>query len=87
MLRLLRDPADELLQVLSLQEGQLSLFCDHGCTHSGSSRYDRATASLIFIIVCDGCGDEIRPVHVERYTPQFDPHGNDPYINQLGKAA
>jgi hypothetical protein len=29
-----------------------------------------------FVLVCDGCGEELREVHVEQYAPEYDPSGN-----------
>jgi hypothetical protein len=54
--------------------------CRHDGFHSGEGRYEPATQTLRYVIVCDLCHAELREVHAERYTPEYDAHGNDPYL-------
>ncbi len=51
--------------------------CDHSGFHSGVGRLSPEFASVRFVVVCDECGTEIRDVHVERYSPDYDPSGNE----------
>jgi hypothetical protein len=54
--------------------------CIHDGFHSGEGRYEPDTQTLRYVIVCDTCGAELREVHVERYAPEYDAHGNDGYL-------
>jgi hypothetical protein len=54
--------------------------CDHQGFHSGEGRYDEASRTLRYVLVCDACRAELRIVSVERYSPSYDPHGNDAYL-------
>lgn len=49
--------------------------CDHTGFHSGLGKLSHDFESIRFVIVCDGCGEEIREVHVENYAPDYDPSG------------
>jgi hypothetical protein len=51
--------------------------CTHDGFHSGEGRYESATQTLRYVIVCDACGAELREVVAQRYTPAYDAHGND----------
>jgi hypothetical protein len=51
--------------------------CDHSGFHSGVGKLSRGFESIRFVLVCDGCGTEIREVHVERYVPDYDPSGTN----------
>ena len=51
--------------------------CDHDGFHSGVGKLSRDFRSIRFVLVCDGCGEEIREVHVEQYAPDYDPSGTD----------
>ena len=50
--------------------------CEHTGFHSGVGKLSRDFGSIRFVLVCDECGDETREVHVEQYTPDYDPSGN-----------
>ena len=54
--------------------------CDHSGLHSPQGRYERETAEIRYVVVCDICGAETREVAREPYAPAFDPRGNDPYL-------
>jgi hypothetical protein len=54
--------------------------CKHDGFHSGEGRYEVATATLRYVLVCDKCRAEVREVLVEKYVPQFDADGNAPYL-------
>jgi hypothetical protein len=51
--------------------------CRHDGFHSGQGRYVAETQTLRYVLVCDGCGSELREVGAERYAPVFNPRGND----------
>jgi hypothetical protein len=51
--------------------------CTHDGFHSGEGRYETATQTLRYVIVCDACRAELREVLVQKYAPQYDAHGND----------
>ena len=46
--------------------------CDHDGFHSGVGRLSRDFNQIRFVVVCDGCGEEMREVHVEEYPPTRD---------------
>ena len=50
--------------------------CDHNGFHSGIGKLSTDTQWIRFVLVCDGCGEELREVHVEEYAPEYDPSGN-----------
>lgn len=50
--------------------------CDHDGFHSGVGKLASDQLSIRFVLVCDGCGKEVRVVHVEEYAPEYDPAGN-----------
>lgn len=54
--------------------------CDHSGLHSPVGRYDRASGEIRYVTVCDACGAETGEVTRQRYVPDFDPRGNDPFI-------
>jgi hypothetical protein len=54
--------------------------CTHDGFHSGEGHYDAATATLHYVVVCDMCHAVVREVEAQRYAPEFDMHGNDPYV-------
>ena len=54
--------------------------CRHDGFHSGEGHYEVETQTLRYVLVCDSCRAELREVHAERYTPQFDAHGNDAFV-------
>jgi hypothetical protein len=51
--------------------------CEHSGFHSGMARYDAATGTLRYVVVCDACRRELRELLAEPYAPSFDPRGND----------
>ena len=60
----------------SVKEDEMSGNCDHSGFHSGVGKLSLDFQSIRFILVCDGCGKEIREVHVEQYAPDYDPSGS-----------
>jgi phage terminase large subunit GpA-like protein len=56
------------------------LACSHDGFHSGVGRYCNESHRLRYVMVCDHCGTELAEVHVEQYSPAFDPAGNQPYL-------
>jgi hypothetical protein len=32
------------------------------------------------VVICDACNAVVREVDVQRYVPEFNVHGNDPYV-------
>ncbi|MGH2945743.1 MAG: hypothetical protein ACRDPC_05695 [Solirubrobacteraceae bacterium] len=54
--------------------------CDHDGFHSGQGRYSAETETLRYIVICDGCGSELREVGAERYAPAFNTRGNDTHV-------
>jgi len=50
--------------------------CNHNGFHSGVGKLSTDFSSIRFVLVCDGCGQEIREVHVEQYEAAYDPSGN-----------
>jgi hypothetical protein len=55
--------------------------CTHDGFHSGEGRYDSASKTLHYVVVCDQCHEVVREVAVERYAPAFDAHGNDAFVS------
>lgn len=51
--------------------------CDHSGFHSGIGKLAEDLQSIRFVVVCDGCGREMREVQVERYVPDYDPSGGN----------
>ena len=49
--------------------------CDHSGFHSGVGKLSSDFRAIRFVLVCDGCGEEVREVHVEQYAPEYDPSG------------
>jgi hypothetical protein len=50
--------------------------CDHSGFHSGVGKLSTDFQSIRFVVVCDGCGQELREVHVEQYAPEYEPSRN-----------
>jgi len=50
--------------------------CDHHGFHSGMAKMSGDFRSIRFIVICDGCGEEMQEVHVEEYAPGYDPAGS-----------
>jgi hypothetical protein len=46
--------------------------CRHDGFYSATSRYERQAGVLRFVLVCDGCGCEVREVGRVQYRPRFD---------------
>lgn len=61
--------------------------CDHSGFHSGVGKLSRDFESIRFVLVCDGCGTEIREVHVEQYLPDYDPSGSNTSSGSARRAA
>jgi hypothetical protein len=55
--------------------------CLHQGFHSGQGRYDASSETLRYIVICDSCGEELREVLVQTYTPEYDAKGNDGFIS------
>jgi hypothetical protein len=55
--------------------------CEHTGFHSAEARYEAATGTLRYIVVCDACRRELRELLVQPYAPSFDPRGNDAYLS------
>lgn len=55
----------------------MSRNCDHNGFHSGEGKLSREFGSIRFVLICDDCGEETREVHVEAYSPDPDPSGNE----------
>ena len=56
--------------------------CDHSGFHSGVGKLSREFSAIRFVLVCDGCGEEVREVHVEEYVPHPDPADSSASRNQ-----
>lgn len=54
--------------------------CKHQGYHSAQGRYDAASQTLRYIVVCDTCQAELREIDAQRYRPRYDPHGNDAFL-------
>jgi len=54
--------------------------CEHEGFHTAQGRYNSETLVLRYVVVCDTCHKEMREVLVQRYTPAFDPRGNDVFV-------
>jgi hypothetical protein len=54
--------------------------CSHDGFHCAEGRYERKTATLRYVIVCETCRQEVREVLVERYTPNFNADGSAPNV-------
>ena len=52
--------------------------CDHSGFHSGVGRLVHELQAIRFVLVCDGCGEEMREVHVEDYAFARDDERNGP---------
>ena len=57
--------------------------CEHAGYFSGTTRYDRRRKVMRYVVTCDGCGAEMREIESESYQPQFDPRGNEPYLESF----
>ena len=49
--------------------------CDHNGFHSGLGKLSQDFGAIRFVLVCDDCGEEMREVHMEQYSPDYDPSG------------
>ena len=52
-----------------------SMPCRHDGFHSGEGRYERASGTLRYVLVCDTCHAEVREVLVQSYVPEFNADG------------
>ena len=59
--------------------------CEHAGYFTGTTRYDRRKKVMRYVVTCDGCGDVMREIESEPYRPQFDPRGNEPYLETLAQ--
>jgi hypothetical protein len=51
--------------------------CDHSGFHSGVGKMTHDFRSIRFVVICDGCGEEVQEVLVEDYKPVGDaPRGD-----------
>jgi hypothetical protein len=46
--------------------------CDHSGFHSGVGKMAHDFRSIRFVVICDGCGEEMQEVFVEDYAPGGD---------------
>jgi hypothetical protein len=58
--------------------------CDHSGFHSGVGKLSRELQAIRFFLVCDGCGKEMREVHVEDYAVA---PGDAPDSSRAGRRA
>jgi hypothetical protein len=54
--------------------------CSHDGFHSGEGRYERATGTLRYVLVCDTCHAVVREVLVQPYVPEYNADGNAAYV-------
>jgi hypothetical protein len=54
--------------------------CKHDGFHSGEGRYDAATRTLRYVMICDACRSEVREVLVQQYMPEFHAGGDEDQI-------
>jgi hypothetical protein len=52
---------------------RLERICRHEGFYSGTTRYDHRSRVLRFVLVCEGCGTEMREVRRVAYSPQYEP--------------
>lgn len=57
--------------------------CPHEGFHSGEARYDGATRTLRYVVICEDCRSVVRVLTAQRYEPSFDPHGNERSLAQV----
>jgi hypothetical protein len=50
--------------------------CRHDGFHSATSCYDRRAGVLRFMLICDGCGAQVREVSRIPYRPRVDLRGS-----------
>jgi hypothetical protein len=46
--------------------------CMHDGFYTATSRYDHRAGLLRFVLICDGCGSELREAGRVRYRPRFE---------------
>jgi hypothetical protein len=54
--------------------------CDHNTLHSITTEYDRKRAVLVYYRQCEECGRRLDDVIRVDYRPDFNPAGNEPYL-------
>ena len=54
----------------------MSHHCEHSGFHSGMGKLAADAPSIRFVLICDDCGEETREVHVEAYSPVYEPGAN-----------
>ena len=47
--------------------------CEHSGFHSGMGKLASDAPAIRFVLICDDCGEETREVHVETYSPTYEP--------------
>jgi hypothetical protein len=47
--------------------------CLHQRFHSGASRYCHERAQIRYVVMCDGCNEELRELGTVDYRPRFEP--------------
>jgi hypothetical protein len=50
-----------------MRQNHMSGNCDHSGFHSGMGKLSHEHRAIRFVLVCDGCGQEMREIHVEDY--------------------
>ena len=50
--------------------------CEHSGFHSGMGKLAANAPAIRFVLICDDCGQETREVHVEAYSPTYEPGAN-----------
>jgi|tagenome__1003787_1003787.scaffolds.fasta_scaffold16799554_1 hypothetical protein len=61
--------------------------CTHDGFHSGQGRYDHASGTLRYVMVCDACLAEVAQIQVEEYRPAFVPRAGAADATRGGAAA
>jgi hypothetical protein len=50
-----------------MRQNHMNGSCDHSGFHSGVGKLSHERKAIRFVLICDGCGKEMREVHVEDY--------------------
>lgn len=45
--------------------------CDHSYFHSAMARYYKEIKEIVFLIICDNCGETVRVLDREFYDPHI----------------
>jgi len=54
--------------------------CEHAGFHEIRTVYDRRRGVLVYFWRCERCCARLGEARREEYRPQFDPHGNRPFL-------